>query len=150
NPEITLISESACDAFPATATLAIARVGLSTQTRRTATSAEPKPAVTRPSTKLVFVPVISIAAVAPAGSAVRLTAETAAAGPAGYVYSGGFCACRIMEFCPSGFDTVTTELWPAAAGGGVTVMVPTLSLPLNEAFAAFSPSRYTLLSLAKP
>src|SRR4051794_24615448 len=71
-PEITLTSEFPRFAPAATETFARTRFGLSTQTRRTLMSLEPKPTVTWPSMKLVSTPVISIIEEEDAGKAFTL------------------------------------------------------------------------------
>src|SRR5579864_5554106 len=82
NPEIKLAREAPGCALDAICTLTIACVGLSTHTRRTSTSLEPKPTVISPSAKLVFTPVMSIMARVPAGSTLGANVTLGAAGGA--------------------------------------------------------------------
>src|ERR1022692_1404565 len=68
NPEMTLISDGPKVAPGTATTLAIRWVGFTTQRRRTTTSSDPNPTVTRPSWKLAFDAIMSTAADEAAGS----------------------------------------------------------------------------------
>src|SRR5437660_564068 len=83
-PETTLTSENPIAAFEATLTFAHRRVGVRAQTLFTVTSRDPKPTVTGPSTKCVFVASIWTYEELPADRAVGLTvAMNGAALPTG-------------------------------------------------------------------
>src|SRR4051794_19870038 len=76
NPEMTLNSDGVIAAPGATVTLATRWAGfcsLKTHTRRTVTSSEPNPTVMWFSSKRALVAVMSMAALAPAGRALRVT-----------------------------------------------------------------------------